>query len=394
MDDETTAATTWHVPHELVTQILPRLPVKSLVRFTCVCKTWHDTITGQSFQREHLSLQEPCVLIAPQIGGGTGLYRWEKSQGAATLVQAMDSFPAVETNRRHKLAHCDGLVLVVSMDDTVWVLNPATHHALSLPRSHVTPIAPYCPFLGAFGLGHDPRSNTYKVARIYYHSVDTRRTGGCRFTFRVEVFTIGRDQHWHQTAAPPPYPIEACRTATFFKGSLLWTIDESVMRVGGDVGVRGFPRFNLKDESFSVIPAPPGCPDLGYSTFNLAEMCGELYLAHEGPKEEGSFHSRSAWIWACNDVDGSNPPRWVRRHVIDVPHCIHLIATSKDGILFQEGSYNLMCSNSQSIEGVRHVATMHDLIYHHPDSSTYVNYPKEIVYSYDLIPYVPSMLPV
>ncbi|XBI98735.1 hypothetical protein VPH35_018940 [Triticum aestivum] len=405
MDDETAAAATRYVPHDLVMQILLRLPVESLMRFTCVSKAWHDTITGdQSFQRQHLCLQQTCVLIAPWIrinyGGHPyerklkvttpGLYRWEMSQDAATVVLAMDSFPVVEAGRRHNLAHCDGLVLV-SMDDNVWVLNPATRHVLPLPQSCVTPRGLRRCFDGALGLGHDPHSNTYKVARFYYPSVDRLKRGGYHYTLGMEVFTIGRDRHWRETAAPPPYPIMAGRTATFFKGSLLWTIDESLLLPGDVVPARGSLRFSLNDESFSVIPAPPGCPDLRYATSNLAEFHGELCVAHEGPKH-GSF--RSACIWVCNDVDGSNPPRWVQRHVMNVPRCIHLVATSNDDILFQGGSYNLMCSDSQSTLGVRHVAIMHDLAYHHPNTNTLVKYTSEIVYDYDIIPYVPSLMPI
>jgi hypothetical protein len=127
MDDDTApeGPEPRYIPRELVSRILLLLPIKSLLRFTCVCQTWHSTITGdESFRRRHHRLQEPCMLIAPQIkaddGGPSritntkvtipGLYRWEKSQGAATLVQAMDSFlPEVAG---HKFAHCDGLVLM------------------------------------------------------------------------------------------------------------------------------------------------------------------------------------------------------------------------------------------------------------------------------------------
>jgi hypothetical protein len=61
---------------------------------------------------------------------------------------------------------------------------------------------------------------------------------------------------------PPPYPVFAGQTATYFKGSLLWMINESLILGNRDVAVRGLLRFNLEDESFSVIPAPPGCPEL------------------------------------------------------------------------------------------------------------------------------------
>jgi hypothetical protein len=112
---------------------------------------------------------------------------------------------------------------------------------------------------------------------------------GRHYSYEMEVFTIGRDQHWRETAAPPPYPVIAGQTTTFFKGSLLWIIDESMLQKD-DPHVRGFLRFNLEDESFSVTPAPPGCPKLRDMARNLAEMGGELYLAHEGPRAPDTDH--------------------------------------------------------------------------------------------------------
>ncbi|KAK1677713.1 hypothetical protein QYE76_038561 [Lolium multiflorum] len=308
MDDDTTPETR-HVPHEVVWQILLFLPVKSLIRFTCVCKTWRSTITGdESFQRSHHRLQQPCVLIAPLIktsDGGDGrrssitnlkvtipgLYQWErKSHGAATLVQATDSFPAEEAS--HRSVHCDGLVLM-PMGRTVRVLNPATRRVLTLPpcglRNTFVPNRPSWLIQGPLGLGHDPRSNTYKVARFFYRYWDAPMESGRHYSYEMEVFTIGRDQHWRETAAPPPYPVIAGQTTTFFKGSLLWTIDESMLQKD-DPHVRGFLRFNLEDESFSVTPAPPGCPKLRDMARNLAEMGGELYLAHEGPRAPDTDH--------------------------------------------------------------------------------------------------------
>jgi hypothetical protein len=194
MDNETTAPApapaprdrTQYLPHDLIFQILLHLPVESLMRFTSVCKTWHGTITGdRCFQLEHQCLQEACVLISPRIRRISrssvaplrittpGLYRWEKKkiqQGddfAATLVQTMESFPAVEETKRHTLAHCHGLVLVSKDGGPVRVLNPATRRVLTLPPSPhgVAPPLPWVPtirFHRALGLGHDPRSDTYK----------------------------------------------------------------------------------------------------------------------------------------------------------------------------------------------------------------------------------------
>ncbi|CAM0948618.1 unnamed protein product [Alopecurus aequalis] len=369
MDDGTMAPapeTTQHVPHELVVKILLHLPVESVMRFACVSRTWHDTITNdRCFRSEHHRLQKSYLLIAPRIESigcatlrtttTTCLYRWErKSQPhAATLVQAIDPFPAVEA-RRHTLAHCRGLVLVPTDDGPVRVLNPAMRRVLTLPpteESHAVMARESWLFIGAFGFGPDRRTETYKVARIFYRVADKLATVQFGYAVGMDVLTIGIDHQWRETTIPPPYPIVGGETATFFKDSLLWKIDENL--TPDDRVVRGFLRFNLEDESFSVMPGPPGCPPLKYSTSNLAEIRGELCLAHQ--------KNQDAMIWVC---DGAEAPRWVLRHVIKITSCIRLISTSNEDdhhVVFQGLSNLLQCFDSRVGEDAIPLARMDHL---------------------------------
>ncbi|KAL6563412.1 hypothetical protein OROGR_002371 [Orobanche gracilis] len=47
---------TIYLPQEMIENILPRLPVKSLLRFKSVCKRWRDTISDPEFPQTHLRL--------------------------------------------------------------------------------------------------------------------------------------------------------------------------------------------------------------------------------------------------------------------------------------------------------------------------------------------------
>ncbi|CAM0875334.1 unnamed protein product [Alopecurus aequalis] len=254
-----------YMSHELVSEILARLPVESLLRFSVVCKAWRATISHDaSFHRAHLRLQKPCLLISPHTEDESyrladddeaslptdkvGLYRWDAHQQGTTapLVHATD-LPSDDL--MHDFAHCDGLLLLPS-EVEVHVLNPATRRTLTLPRSPGDIRWPgqvpytFASSHQAFGLGYYPRSNMYKVARFFYLSVYPLVTGGYNYNAGMEVFTIGADQHWRETATLPPYPVLAQRTAVFFKGSLVWTIDERNLQDAAP----GFLRFKLEDE--------------------------------------------------------------------------------------------------------------------------------------------------
>ena len=45
-----------HIPEDIVFDMLSRLPVKSLLRFSCICKSWSSLIHSRSFITTHLNM--------------------------------------------------------------------------------------------------------------------------------------------------------------------------------------------------------------------------------------------------------------------------------------------------------------------------------------------------
>ncbi|MCI32129.1 F-box/kelch-repeat protein, partial [Trifolium medium] len=50
------------LPFDLIPEILSRLPVKFLLQFRCVCKSWKSLITDPKFTKKHLSLSTTHTL--------------------------------------------------------------------------------------------------------------------------------------------------------------------------------------------------------------------------------------------------------------------------------------------------------------------------------------------
>ncbi|CAM0908923.1 unnamed protein product [Alopecurus aequalis] len=388
-----------YLPHELiVSEILVRLPVTSLLRSRCVCKAWRDTVSGDtSFSQAHVYRHQPqkkrpsSLLIAPYIRildgelfgkfATPGLYLWEENQqqdGVATLVHDMAWFPVKHWwQTRHGFAHCDGLVMLPGTKGTVRVLNPATRRSLTLPWS---PDSTWRVLEGrnAFGFGRVPSSGVYKVAHFFHHDSHTLSMG-------MEVFTVG-DDRWRETAAKPPCPFMEGRTATFFKGSLIWTVDFKSHAYHGThaPGASDFVRFSLEDESFSVMAAPPWYPGPNYEESRLAELHGELTLSR--------LNKESVEIWMCDDVDDYNPPRWARRYVLNSSSCIHTICAFNDEIVFRDRSYYLY--RHQTSEGSRHMVGLKPLKYRNPDTDTLVECSSVTFDGFDVTPYIPTLVPI
>ncbi|GAB2280538.1 hypothetical protein Dimus_015164 [Dionaea muscipula] len=129
------------LPEDVLVEILYRLPVKTLIRFTCVCKQWLSLIRSPQFATKQLLTAE------------SNLFR--------------DNFQFFFIT---KAVDCD------VPDVTTFLLwNPSIREVELLPfplPQHDHPL-----YVRAFGFGYDPKTNDYKVFVIFssyrvFHGLD------------------------------------------------------------------------------------------------------------------------------------------------------------------------------------------------------------------------------
>ncbi|XBI76831.1 hypothetical protein VPH35_070024 [Triticum aestivum] len=379
------------LPHDLiVSEILVRMPVKSLLRLSCVCKAWRTTISDDpSFSQAHLhrlhqqNKRPYSLLIAPRITveaaaprlishevSSPGLYLWEESKpDVATLLRDTSSFHAEDMWVRHRFAHCDGLV---RLPHKGYCKRAKPSHAPGRLEGHQ-----------AFGFGRDRCANAYKVARFFYRECLGEDALG------MEVFTIEKDDSWREAVARPSFCFVAMQTAIFFKGSLIWTVDhESLMYEDlcpdEIADMPCFVRFRLEDELFNIITGPSWYRGPNKFKPGLAELNGELAMPRPGYE--------SVKIWMCGDVESISPPRWERRHVLNFPFSFdQLIGMSNDEIVFRDMSDSLWRQTRQQVEIMFH---MEALRYYNHDTGTLVEYSGETVQDFDVIFYIPTLVPI
>lgn len=311
-------ASTINIPDDLlIAEVLASLPVKSIVRFKCVQKSWLAATKNDWFVCRHLKFSRampPDVLIVPReecsddedeeigLSNEISFYRLREPLSKDiddTKVELMLEAVQPEVITHTILAtHCDGLVAIATATDQVYVSNPATKEFVTLPLgSHdVREIK-----IPSAAIGFDPWRNQYVIVRYIYRNymvLEDEDTGERSFEYDIghEVFTLGLGHSWEITDNPPlaicPFARPVC-----MRGAFYWCTD-------GMLNEYMILRFNLYDEKFGMLPFPPGCHH-----GDLAELFGKLCFVHAANVD-------TICIWQL--VDDKLEPVWSQCSRIDV----------------------------------------------------------------------------
>ncbi|XP_058214078.1 putative F-box protein At3g10430 isoform X2 [Rhododendron vialii] len=170
----------WSLPGDLVIEILVRLPVKSLVRFKCVCKRWCALTRNPSFIAVHLNSNSSNSLVSWNentdglIVGHDGYHVLPKFWFGE---QPVDLTFGCTTKPDSVFGLCDGIFCLYwySHDrgtgrpfrqPSIVLWNPATREVNMLPKS-LFDFPPYKPVSYCMvGFGFDGKAKTYKVIKL------------------------------------------------------------------------------------------------------------------------------------------------------------------------------------------------------------------------------------
>ncbi|KAL6137497.1 hypothetical protein ACLB2K_062789 [Fragaria x ananassa] len=211
---------------DVTAEILARLPVKSLMRFRCFCKSWRALISDSYFLKKHLSYGERgitesahrliCRLGPPfaldcealesvkgdDVHGGSG----------GQFVTRLDFKTDCHFGYRNLVGACNGLVCVShsgtvdSNDIMLW--NPCTRDSKVLPKP------PRVHYLSFYGFGYDSANDDYKVIRGFSY------WDGAHSKFMVHIFSLQRGS-W-RTVKDIDYVQVLTQQGLYFNGALHW----------------------------------------------------------------------------------------------------------------------------------------------------------------------------
>ncbi|KAI9109328.1 hypothetical protein K1719_019672 [Acacia pycnantha] len=235
-----------HLPSEIVLEILYRLPGKSLVKFTSVCKAWNSLITDQTFIYDHLNRTIQASngnnflffhLYFHEFRGQRrhllmhteyfySLYSVNK-QTNHSFLERLPFSPLFEQNGWALfVSTCNGLVCLADcyspLDyQTILIWNPLLRKYLVLPKPIKTSKErERLEYSVCLGFGFDSRNNDYKVVRLMNH---------CRTqeTPHVEVYSLVSCSWRSITVRVPQFRLHNMRwtpLVMFVNGAVHWVV--------------------------------------------------------------------------------------------------------------------------------------------------------------------------
>ncbi|XP_015168995.1 F-box protein At3g08750-like [Solanum tuberosum] len=207
---------------ESLREILLSLPVKSLLRFKCVCKNWGNLINNRSFTIDHCNKKKPPQHL---------IYDYGATDDAPTVTLVSDkgideqkNFQRFGDNITNLLGSIDGVFFIERQIDnailcTLW--NPANREVRHLPAATIDFI-PYNKHYRHLVFGLEPMTKDYKV--LYYDPLKEYAAvySGCRDSWRIFKHNLDVDVDENNI-----FEINSLKTTDYLNGYYYWLVREN-----------------------------------------------------------------------------------------------------------------------------------------------------------------------
>ncbi|KAG4941790.1 hypothetical protein JHK87_045661 [Glycine soja] len=244
------------LPEDLITEILMMLPVRSILRFKCMCKSWFSLISHPEFARSHFAL---AATPTTRLYLSANDHQVECTDIEASLhddnsAKVVFNYPLPSPEDKYYnraidiVGSCRGFILLMitsgALDFIIW--NPST--GLRKGISYVMDDHAYNFCDDRCGFGYDSSTDDYVIVKL---KID----GWCT---EVHCFSL-RTNSWSRILGTALYyPVDLGHGA-FFNGALHWFVRRCNGRrqaviISFDVTERGLfeiplpPDFAVKDQ--------------------------------------------------------------------------------------------------------------------------------------------------
>lgn len=334
-DSLSPAMKTPHLPEEIITEILLYLPVKSLLRFKSVSKSWLSLISDPSFANLHFQLssqQNTHNRVLLTIGSLQSI-DINLPLHDDSAVQDLDPRPFFKPHGATMITcSCRGFVLLAPKDeDKIFLLNPTTPKQsckeISLQHLRFNMIA-------AYGFCYDESTDDYLVVLVSCITAVHQFPHGY-FPIVFDVFSV-RTNSWLRLTHIPLLVIEAPAVpivGSVSNGAIHWLIWP---RRGAQIVGAGIVTFDIRTRTLRR------CIDIPNSINSKRDHCDLRVL--DGRLSLTQVKSNKIKIWVMKEygvVSSWTKFISVYRESIwdDLKYIIKPLCFTKDGELIAASSH-------------------------------------------------------
>ncbi|KAL5724177.1 hypothetical protein ACHQM5_007469 [Ranunculus cassubicifolius] len=233
------------LPFDLITNILTRLPPKSLLRFKSVSKPWYSLITHPNFIKSQINHSNSVNIPANIILRGCFLYSLTTNPPHKSLE--LDYPYKTNDGGVEILGSCNGLLCISTQDDVICLWNPSTQEFKKLPETPIEFLGDaFCCRNVLYGFGYDHTIDDYKVVRVVNYYGD-----GDEIDSEVKVYTLGSNS-WRMVKGVP-YHIPYKRIyGVLVNGVLHW----AATRLPESDLSKVIAAFDIVEEVFKEVAQP------------------------------------------------------------------------------------------------------------------------------------------
>ncbi|KFK25795.1 hypothetical protein AALP_AA8G161800 [Arabis alpina] len=345
------------IPLKLVTEILGRLPVKSVARCLLVSKTWAKLISSKRFIKSFpfgSSTSQPRVLVAfidiDRRKKQQDWYLFSPSSSSTSFMSCL-TFPLLDPEREYNAHYVNGLISLGYGQEQQFITNPSAGKIIHLPSVKIRTSLDEQIVRSFFG--YDSVHDQYKVLCLKEKP---------QISTKHQVHTLGaKKKPWR---AIQKCRIQKCRIRHRTFSNRHVCIDGVVYYVaytGADFSQLSLMRFHLKSVSVNLFTSlPPGIGPLHFVT--LINYKGKVALS-----AKTSTYKYEVWI-VDQDAVWSKKSFSIEPWKDLIQLSFHITGTIRTG---------------EFVLAPRHYSEGFSVIYYNPDTNSFRNTKVEVNEDYE-----------
>jgi F-box interacting protein len=332
-----------HLPHIIITDILSRLPFKTLFICRCVSKTWLHLLLHPTFAQSYIARTPTTIILQPKNNDLQQHHLFHLDPSSNHVMFKIKTHLGIKCDQKLELVDsCNGLILLgvvycgeVKLD-RLFVCNPITAEFVTVrPCTNLTPSF-VCP-----RIGFCPKTNVYKVVLLANRECGPEVCKGVPtlvYTLGVKGnglwkrIKVGKDVHGVPTHS------------AFLNGVIHWIV------LSPDVN-HFIHSFDVEDECFRPVAAPlefeeeaPKMLTWPKRRINLGVLGGCLAIGDCPFDDEMRFH---IWVMKEYGVQGSWSKEWIIQFAVDAP--MFSVITSRIIGLCDNGDILMLHNNNNLV---------------------------------------------